>query len=155
MIWEVLDENLIIPELDASNSDEVFEKLGGRLIEQGYCKDTYINALKEREKNYPTGIDLGGINFAMPHTDSQHVNKTAIAIGVLKNPVHFYHMGTTDRDVTVNLIFMLAVENPNEHIGFIGGLLELFQDQDLLEKLTKAKTPKDIVEIFKEKELKQ
>ncbi len=153
MIWEVLDENLIVPALDATNSDEVFEKLGGRLIEQGYCKESYINALKERESNYPTGIDLNGINFAMPHTDQQHVNKTAIAIGVLTKPVHFYHMGTTDQDVMVDLIFMLAVKDPNAHLGVLGRLLELFQDQSLLERLTKAKNPKEIIEIFKQKEL--
>lgn len=50
MIWEDLNENLIVPDLEAKSSDEVFEKLGGLFIAEGYCKDTYINALKDREK---------------------------------------------------------------------------------------------------------
>lgn len=46
------NENLIVPDLEAKSSDEVFEKLGGLFIVEGYCKDTYIDALKDREKRF-------------------------------------------------------------------------------------------------------
>ena len=46
MIWEDLNENLIVPDLEAKSSDEVFEKLGGLFIAEGYCRDTYVDALK-------------------------------------------------------------------------------------------------------------
>ena len=52
MIWEDLNENLIVPDLEAENSEEVFEKLGGLFIAEGYCRDTYVDALKEREKDF-------------------------------------------------------------------------------------------------------
>ena len=42
MIWEDLNENLIVPDLEAKSSDEVFEKLGGLFIAEGYCRDTYL-----------------------------------------------------------------------------------------------------------------
>ena len=42
MIWEDLNENLIVPDLEAKSSDEVFEKLGGLFIVEGYCKDTQM-----------------------------------------------------------------------------------------------------------------
>ena len=51
MIWEDLNENLIVPDLEAKSSDEVFEKLGGLFIAEGYCRDTYVDALKDREKD--------------------------------------------------------------------------------------------------------
>ena len=35
MIWEDLNENLIVPDLEAENSEEVFEKLGGLFIAEG------------------------------------------------------------------------------------------------------------------------
>lgn len=152
MVWENLDERLMMLDLDVKNSDEVFEQMGGRLVEEGYCKDTYVAALKERESHYPTGVDLDGVNFAMPHTDRVHVNKTAVAVGVLKEPVHFFHMGTEDQDVMVNVIFMLAVKDPNAHIDVLGRLLQMFQDQSMLESITKAKDQKEIITIFKNKE---
>lgn len=152
MIWEKLNENLIALNLEAESSDDIFEELGGRLIREGYCKESYIEALKERERNYPTGIDLQGINFAMPHTDRNHVNKTGFAIGVLNKPVHFYHMGTNDQDVMVSLVIMLAVENPEAHLAVLDRLISLFNQQEIRNSLMTAQKPLDIIQLFKNKE---
>lgn len=152
MIWEDLNDNLIIPDLNARNKEEVFQILGGKLIEEGYCKDSYIDALIEREKDFPTGINMGEIGIAMPHTDKEHVNKSAVAIGVLKEPVHFFQMSSTDEPVDAKLIFMLAVEDPNEHLVFLQRILIVLQDQKVLKQLIQTKERKKIREIIKEKE---
>ena len=144
MIWEDLNENLIVPDLEAKSSDEVFEKLGGLFIVEG--------ALKDREKDFPTGVNMGSIGIAIPHTDKQHVIKGGVAIGVLKEPVHFFQMGTTDEPVEVKLVFMLAVEDPKEHLVFLQRILAVLQDQDVLAKIMKTGDKKKIVEIIKEKE---
>ena len=99
MIWEDLKEELVLTDLDAESSGEVFERLGKTLIEEGYCRDSYIDALKTREKDFPTGVNMGGVGIAIPHTDKSHVYKGAVAIGILKKPVKFYQMGTTDEVV--------------------------------------------------------
>ena len=152
MIWEDLNENLIVPDLEAGSSDEVFEKLGGLFISEGYCKDTYVDALKEREKDFPTGINMGSIGIAIPHTDKQHVIKGGVAIGVLKQPVHFFQMGTTDESVETKLVFMLAVEDPKEHLAFLQRILTVLQDQDVLTKIMETDNKKQIIEIIKNKE---
>lgn len=152
MIWEDLNDNLIIPDLNAKNKEQVFQILGGKLIEEGYCKDSYIDALIEREKDFPTGINMGEIGIAMPHTDKEHVNKSAVAIGVLKEPVHFFQMSSTDEPVDAKLIFMLAVEDPNEHLVFLQRILIVLQDQKVLKQLIQTKERKKIREIIKEKE---
>ena len=59
MIWEDLNENLIVPDLEAKSSDEVFEKLGGLFIAEGYCRDTYVDALKDREKRFSNRSQYG------------------------------------------------------------------------------------------------
>ena len=100
MIWEDLNENLIVPDLEAKSSDEVFEKLGGLFIAEGYCRDTYVDALKDREKDFPTGVNMGSIGIAIPHTDKQHVIKGGVAIGVLKEP-GFLSAIFTDQTVSV------------------------------------------------------
>ena len=53
MVWEKLKEELIIPGLEAKSSDDIFEALGGKLVKQGYCKESYVQALKDREAEYP------------------------------------------------------------------------------------------------------
>ena len=99
MVWEKLKEELIIPGLEAKSSDDIFEALGGKLVKQGYCKESYVQALKDREAEFPTGINTGEKGVAIPHTDVSHVNKKGIAIATLKQPVEFVEMGTDDEYV--------------------------------------------------------
>ena len=152
MIWEDLNENLIMPDLKAGSSDEVFQQLGGLLVSEGYCKSSYVQALIEREKDFPTGINMGNMGIAIPHTDREHVIKGAVAIGVLKEPVHFYQMGTNDENVEAKLIFMLAVKDPKEHLVFLQRILMVLQDQEVLKQLIETKNKQEIINIIKEKE---
>ena len=55
---------------------------------------------------------MGSIGIAIPHTDKEHVIKGAVAIGVLKEPVHFYQMGTNDENVSAKLIFYACSKRP-------------------------------------------
>lgn len=38
MVWEKLKEELIIPGLEAKSSDDIFEALGGKLVNKGIAK---------------------------------------------------------------------------------------------------------------------
>ena len=151
MVWEKLKKELIIPGLEAKNSDEIFEALGGELVKQGYCKESYVQALKDREAEFPTGINMGEKGVAIPHTDVSHVNKKGIAIATLKEPVSFVEMGTDDEFVNAQVIFMLAVDEKG-HLELLQAILGILQDQETLTKLTEAKDAEEIIEIIKEKE---
>lgn len=152
MIWEELDNKIIFNSLDVSSSKDVFEKLGGTLIQEGYAKDTYIDALNAREADFPTGLDINGIGVAIPHTDASHINKPGIAIARLNKPVQFIQMGTDDEPVDVQLVFMLSVKDPGAHIGRLQRIIEIIQDTSVLKKLMKAKKNEDIINIIKTKE---
>lgn len=151
MVWEKLKKELIIPGLEAKNSDEIFEALGGELVKQGYCKESYVQALKDREAEFPTGINMGEKGVAIPHTDVSHVNKKGLAIATLKEPVSFIEMGTDDEYVKAQVIFMLAVDEKG-HLELLQAILGILQDQETLTKLTEAKDAEEIIEIIKEKE---
>ncbi len=152
MIWEELKEPLIFIEVEADNYQEVMEKVGTVFIEEGYCKDSYVEALKEREAGYPTGLDIDGLGVAIPHTDVSHVNKAATAIAVLKNPVTFTQMGTDDETTEVKLVFMLAVKDPNIHIDKLQTIITIIQDKTVLKQLLKAESKQEIIDIIREKE---
>ena len=47
-------------------------------------------------------------------------------------------MGTTDEPVEVKLVFMLAVEDPKEHLVFLQRILAVLQDQDVLANIMKT-----------------
>lgn len=153
MIWEELNESLMVLGMEASSSKEVFEQLGGILTQEGYTKDSYVEALIAREREFPTGLDMDGFGVAIPHTDVSHVKKAATGVAVLKKPVTFIQMGTDDEEVEVKLVFMLSVENPKGHIEELQKLLAIIQDKHVLEQLCEAEDAKKIIEIMKEKEI--
>ena len=153
MIWEELNESLMILGMEADSCADIFEQLGGVLTSEGYTKDSYVEALAAREKEYPTGLDIDGIGVAIPHTAVTHVNKAATAVAVLKRPVTFIQMGTDDEEVAVRLVFMLSVVDPNAHIDELQKILAIIQDTDVLEQLLQADDAKKVIEIIREKEI--
>jgi PTS system galactitol-specific IIA component len=152
MIWEELKDSLIFTGLEAKGYEDIMKQVGKRLIQEGYCKDTYVDALIVREKEYPTGIDVEGVGVAIPHTDVSHVNQQGIAIAVLKQPVTFTQMGTDDEFVQVQVVFVLAVVDPNEHIEHLERILKIIQDKQVLSQMQQAKDTKQIMNIIKSKE---
>lgn len=153
MIWEELKTKLIFIDLEAKDTKEVFEQVGGAFIKEGYAKETYIQGLIDREAEFPTGLDIDGFGVAIPHTPVEHVNKTGTAIAVLRNPVTFHEMGGDDEDtVEARLIIMFCVDQPSAHIDKLQRTITIIQDKEVLGKIEKAKEPQEIINIIKDKE---
>lgn len=151
MIWKELDEKRIYLGLKAESSDQVFELLGKPLIEQGYVKENYVEALKERESEFSTGLPTV-IPVAIPHTSAEYVNKTTYSIAVLEESVPFVEMGTDDDIVNVEIIFMLTIAEAHGHIDKLQRVMAMIQDEEVLKKMKSAKDAQTIIEIVKQKE---
>lgn len=57
---QLIQKDLIFKE-DFINLNEAFEIMSDKLLKLGLVKEGYLNAIKEREKDYPTGIDLSAV----------------------------------------------------------------------------------------------
>ncbi|UOF90402.1 PTS sugar transporter subunit IIA [Fodinisporobacter ferrooxydans] len=126
------DENLILVNMKCNTKQEVLRTLGELLENKGYAKTGYTEALQQRENDFPTGIRTEIIGVAIPHTDSKYVNETTIAVGVLENNVQFEEMGSDGGNVEVEIVFVLAVKDPNLHLEFLQNLMSIFQKYYLL-----------------------
>ena len=144
-----LNQELVIIFEEPIDKEGAIRKLAALLSQGGYVKDTFENAVIEREKVFPTGLPTQPFGIAIPHTDAVHVNKGAIAVGILKSPVVFKEMGDLENDVEVSIISMLAIENPKLLIPLLRQLAKSFQDKEFLEKLKGAEDPKDVFDQYK------
>lgn len=118
-----------------SNVDDkkmLLTDMGSYLELKGVVKSTFIQAIIERERIFPTGLPTTGVKVAIPHTDDIHVNKKCVAVAVLKNPIEFQVMGTEDEFVSVEIVFMLGVKNPQEQVQMLQKLVELCQNESAL-----------------------
>jgi len=140
-----LDEDLIEINLEAKNHKEVIEKLSKNLLEKELVKDSYKDEVLKREDSFPTGLNSGYIRFAIPHTEAKHVNKTAMAIGVLKDEVPFKKMENSSESLEVKLVFLLAVNDPDKQVKVLRKLMNGMQNKELVDKIINCNNKKEVL----------
>ena len=139
------------------NGEEVLSSLADCLIEERMVKPSFKKAVLERENTYPTGLQFDGYAIALPHTGSEHVIKSQIAVMTLEKPVKFIEMGSSDKEIDVKTIFMLALKDSNQHIKILQKVMELLQDKEAMSKIESFDDSKEnvekLVEILEKHEL--
>lgn len=148
MVWTPSD--LVIQGMSMRTSAEAIRTMCELLYEKGYVRESFTEAVLEREQAFPTGLPTPGIQVAIPHADVEHVVKEGIAIGVLDEPVEFVEMGTDDRTVEVSIIFMLAIKESDTLVPLLRNLVGILQDAEFLKELTSEREPTRIAEMFNE-----
>src|SRR5699024_9634505 len=78
---------------------------------------------------FPTGLPTSPCAVAIPHTDTDKVLESKIALAILKEPVSFSNMGDASIEVDVKIVFMLAIEAPGEQVTTLQNLKETVQDE--------------------------
>ncbi|PAB00348.1 PTS sugar transporter subunit IIA [Enterococcus canintestini] len=136
---ELMDLNL-----DVKDQVDFFNKVSDRLLVQNVVEDSFKEAITEREKRYPTGLQLENFAIAIPHTDVDHVKEAFVAVNRLKTPINFYQMGTDDLIVSVKEILVLGIKDPKNQVGLLSELMEVFSDIEFLEKYQSANSNEEI-----------
>lgn len=141
-----LDQKLIAFNVDAHNSDDVIRYGAELLYRNHYVNENYADAVREREKRYPTGLPGDKISVAIPHTTCGMVYKPAVAVIIPKQPIEFVQMGTRDERISCEIIFMLVIKNPDEQLTMLKKVMQVIQDGDLLQKIKSTKDKAKIIE---------
>ena len=63
-----MNVDLISLGLESNDYESVIEELGSIMCKKEYVKETYINAVLERERTLPTGLDIGDMCVAIRGT---------------------------------------------------------------------------------------
>lgn len=148
----ILRESLILRFNQKMTNTEVLSAMCDNLCKEGIVKESYKAAILEREESYPTGLNCGGINIAIPHADIVHVNEAAISVAILKEPVPFKAMDEPDGDVPISIVIMLALTEAHGHIEMLQKIVGLIQNQEELQKMITSDDNKAVMGLM-EKEL--
>lgn len=132
------DQSLILKIENAKTNTEVLTQMCEHLCGKGIVKDTYCEAILEREKNFPTGLNTHGINVAIPHADVSHVNKASLCVAVLNPTVDFHAMDEPEDAVAVSLVIMLVLTEPHGHLEMLQKIVGLIQNQEDVKKIITA-----------------
>lgn len=136
----LIHENIIALDMQADNKENAIKQLGQLLVDNEYINPSYIDGVLEREEKFPTGLVLANAGIAIPHASpNNNVMKNGIAAARLVNSVKFHSMEDPEQQVDVNMIFILALANSNEHLEVLKNLFVAFQNEDLVKALEASK----------------
>ena len=103
---------------------------------------TYRSALIERDKSFPTGLDMEFLgmdlpNVAIPHTDIVHNLTENVVVVRLDQPVTFHNMIAPDKEVQVSLLFFIINNSSSSQTNILAQLMDFFTSNGNLEALSK------------------
>lgn len=129
--------------------EEFFKTSSEKLLELEFVKKSFFNAINEREKIFPTGLQMKHIIVAIPHTDVEHIIKPFVYINKLsRSQLEFVQMSTDDITIKPEYIFILGIKDPKEQVGLLSTLMELFNDEEFVKKLNNSKTEDEIYNLL-------
>ncbi len=145
-IKRYLNTKCISCNLKAATKDEVLEEMLNLLEASGNVTDRQevMKALKEREAAGSTGLEKG---IAIPHTKTNGVKETCVAIGISKKGAEFDSMDGNSTKIIVMLVSPFDGANPlmRAMAAFSGALMR----QDVRNAMLEAEKPEEIIEILK------
>lgn len=144
------DKKLINTFVNVDNQEELFRFMSDSLYDSGCVKDSFYDGIVSRESEYPTGIQIGNVGFAIPHTDSKHVLESQICFVSLKKTILFADMTDINNKFPVNLVFMLAMKEPGDQIKTLQKLMEIFTNEEVISFLLETDNKDEILNILKE-----
>lgn len=149
-IEDLLDEDLILMNVKAADSESLLHSLSDELQTRGYVKPGYADAVIRRERIYPTGLPTNIMKVAVPHAmERDYVLDPRVLVAVLDEPVAFKEMGDGVRDVMVNIVFLLAVCGSNDQLTILQKIVGMFSDTDIMADIKQAETKTALHQILK------
>ena len=141
--------------LEADNQEQLFDQVATLLEEKKVVTDTYRSALIEREKMFPTGLDMEFLgkdlpNVAIPHTDIVHNLAEKVVVVRLEKPVTFHNMIAPDKEVEVSLLFFIINNSSSSQTNILAQLMDFFTGNGHLEALSKIKEPEALFQYISE-----
>ncbi len=137
-------KELIWLDVDFSSKEDLFQKAGNYLYELGYVKESFADALSEREKNFPTGLPTEPYKVAIPHTDSIHVNKEAVMFIRPRKAVKFFNVGDDTDEIEAEMVFVLCIMEPQKQLEVLKALVEYLSDPETMNALKNGETEDEL-----------
>lgn len=140
----------------AKTKEKVLTEIGKTLYEKGIVKQSFIKALVEREKEFPTGIDLAPVaaglaNVAIPHTDAKHCKDQVIVFVKLAQAVIFRNMMKPDEEMDVNYLFIIVNDRKTKQTNILSDLMGFMTNKENMQKLDTLESEAEIYEFLTSK----
>ncbi|MBP2099127.1 PTS sugar transporter subunit IIA [Enterococcus rivorum] len=146
---EMFQPHLVDLQMSVETEEELFEQIADRLKRQGYVNEGYLEGIKNREKRFPTGLMTEYLNIALPHSDTEYIEKPFIYVARIEKPVMVRQMGD-NQEMAVKDFFFLGIKEPAKQVGLLQELMTMFQKDEFVARLKQAKQNQEMFDLFME-----
>lgn len=147
MVLNLFPEDILL-NIDAESCQEVLHLVSTHLFGEGKVKQSYEEHLVSREREYPTGLALGSINVAIPHTDYQYANTTQLLVATLKKPVEWHNMEDSEESIPVSVVVLSVFDKPEHQLEALQKIMGVLQNQELVAQIADADSAQQVIELF-------
>lgn len=147
-ILNALNKELIFLNQNFSNTNDLFDFVTDQTKELDLTKDSYASALKNREEKFPTALEFNEIGVAIPHADSENINREFISLITLDKPLKFNAMEDSDKIVEVKIVFVLGLLKAENQLETLQEVMQLLQEENTLRNLNKATSVSEVINVL-------
>lgn len=141
---DLLSPDLVFLDVDAKDATDLLGWLEGKLRERGLIQGTWLDAIQERERKYPTGLQCPEISVGIPHTDPQNIKKPYIAVMRPTDTVDFDPMTGDGGTVHASLVVNLGIVHSEGQVKILQLLMLTFMDKEAVADIMAANTPQGL-----------
>ena len=146
----LLSEQLIIPEMVATDRWQAIGEIVDRLVEEGQLdvahRDDAIASLSHREETMSTGIGFG---IAIPHASCDAVNQVTACFGRSKTGINFESLD--NKPVHFIVLFLVPKDQFQTHLRTLAAIAKFLNDPAVRTELGVASDAKAILSVFDRK----
>lgn len=137
LLCDILQKELIVPELKASDRWEAIDELINHLVQEEKIMPEHREAIaavvKKRETSMSTGIGFG---IGIPHASTDLIHEVTGAFGRSKAGVNFDALD--NQPVNLVMLFLVPQGQFQKHLHTLANIAKILHNKDFREELENA-----------------
>ncbi|VTS21098.1 PTS sugar transporter subunit IIA [Streptococcus pseudoporcinus] len=143
---------------NVSSQAQLFDVVASHLEKLHYVTSDYKEALKSREKEFPTGLKIDYrdgsdvLYAAIPHTETKYCLKNKVVYVKNESPLVFKHMIDPSEDCLVRHFFFIINSKNDGQTKMLSHLISFFIEKGNMEKLDQCGNNPKVIKNYLVKE---
>jgi fructose-specific phosphotransferase system IIA component len=137
LLCDILQKELIVPELKANDRWEAIDELIDHLVQDGKIQPDHREAIaavvKKRENSMSTGIGFG---IGIPHASTDLIHEVTGAFGRSKSGVNFDALD--NQPVNLIMLFLVPQGQFQKHLHTLANIAKILHNKDFRQELENA-----------------
>jgi PTS system nitrogen regulatory IIA component len=148
-ITDILDENLVIPDLGGENKRELLNEFAALLNDQNKIQDSneFLEVILAREALGSTGIGEG---IAIPHGKLRNLNRLVLSFGISRKGVDFDAMD--GKPVHIFFVLIAPEDSPGDHLKALARISRILKNRSFRERLLGTDSSEGLYRQIKEED---